>query len=151
MQQNMGRGGKEMNFVELVFILGFIETVILFLYAIRWYIFTYVSIKSRPAKNQDEGKCKTKVGFVSVLLPIYNEPNVVDRLLKACTSFNLPLYEVVVVDDSNDVVTTEKLEVWNNNPKVKVIHRSSREGWKGGAMNVALEHLDPKSTSCYNI
>lgn len=135
-----------MNFVELVFILGFIETVILFLYAIRWYIFAFVSLNYRRVPNQDKAKCKSKFGFVSVLLPIYNEPNVVDRLLKACTSFNSPLYEVVVVDDSNDGVTTEKLGVWNSNPRVKVIHRSSRDGWKGGALNVGLEHINPKST-----
>ncbi|TRZ53364.1 MAG: glycosyltransferase family 2 protein [Dehalococcoidia bacterium] len=135
-----------MNFVELVFILGFIETAILFFYAIRWYIFAFVSLKCRPSTINGEGKCKSKFGFVSVLLPIYNEPNVVDRLLKACTSFNSPLYEVVVVDDSSDGVTTEKLRVWNSNPLVKVIHRSSREGWKGGALNVGLEHINPKST-----
>jgi len=40
----------------------------------------------------------------------------------------------------------EKLEVWRSHPKVKVIHRSSREGWKGGALNVGLDHMDPRST-----
>jgi len=29
---------------------------------------------------------------------------------------------------------------------VKVIHRSSRDGWKGGALNVGLDHADPRST-----
>jgi len=29
---------------------------------------------------------------------------------------------------------------------VRVIHRSSREGWKGGALNVGLDHMDPRST-----
>ena len=70
----------------------------------------------------------------------------VDRLLGACTSFNSPEYEVVVVDDSNDGVTTGKLEGWRSHPRVKVIHRSSREGWKGGALNVGLDNADPSST-----
>jgi len=71
---------------------------------------------------------------------------VVDRLLGACTSLNSPEYEVVVVDDSNDDVTTGKLEGWRSHPKVKVIHRGSREGWKGGALNVGLDNADPSST-----
>jgi len=135
-----------LNFVELLFVFGFVECVILFLYAIRWYIFAFVSLKSDPVDNPGEYNCNPNSCFVSVLLPIYNEPNVVDRLLRACTSFNSPPFEVVVVDDSNDGVTTEKLEVWRSHPKVKVIHRSSREGWKGGALNVGLDHMDPRST-----
>ena len=135
-----------MNFIELIFVFGLAESFILFLYAIRWYIFIYVSLKSGPVNNLGEFECNPNSCFVSVLLPIYNEPNVVDRLLKACTSFNFPFFEVVVVDDSNDCVTTEKLEEWCSHPKVKVIHRSSREGWKGGALNVALDHMDSRSS-----
>ena len=96
--------------------------------------------------NLGEYKCNLNSCFVSVLLPIYNEPNVVERLLTACISFNSPPFEVVVIDDSNDGLTTEKLEVWRSHPMVRVIHRSSREGWKGGALNVGLDHMDPRST-----
>jgi cellulose synthase/poly-beta-1,6-N-acetylglucosamine synthase-like glycosyltransferase len=135
-----------LNFVEVIFLFGFVESAILFLYAIRWYIFAFVSLKSGAVNNLDNYSGNSDSCFVSVLLPIYNERNVVDRLLKTCTSFNSPPYEVVVVDDSNDGVTTERLEVWRSHPKVKVIHRSSREGWKGGALNVGLDHMDPRST-----
>lgn len=135
-----------MNFVEIVLLLGFVETVILFLYAIRWYLFAFVSLKSKPVDNIREHDCNPHSCFVSVLLPVYNEPNVIDRLLRACTSFNSPPYEVVVIDDSNDCVTSEKLDAWRGHPKVKVIHRSSRNGWKGEALNVGLDHSDPRST-----
>lgn len=135
-----------MNFVELIFVFGFIECVILFLYAIRWYIFAFVTMKSGPVDNPGKYTHNSNSCFVSVLLPIYNEPNVIDRLLRACTSFSSVPFEVVVVDDSNDGVTTEKLDGWRSHPKVKVIHRSSRKGWKGGALNVGLEHINPQST-----
>ena len=143
-----------MNIIEVVFLLGFVETVILFLYAIRWYLFAFVSLKSKlvdnPGKHHSNPHSNPHSNshscFVSVLLPTYNESNVIDRLLTACTSFNSPPYEVIVVDDSNDGVTTKKLEAWCNHHKVKVIHRSSRDGWKGGALNVGLDHVDPRST-----
>ena len=134
-----------MNLIEVIFVLGFAESLILFLYAIRWYIFSFVSLKSSPIEVSNDLDLNLNSCFVSVLLPTYNEPNVVDRLLRACTSFNLKYFEVIVIDDSNDDVTAGKLEVWNNHPRVKVIHRSSREGWKGGALNIGLENLDPRS------
>jgi cellulose synthase/poly-beta-1,6-N-acetylglucosamine synthase-like glycosyltransferase len=121
--------------------------VVLFFYAIRWYVFTSVSMRARKLvgncwrHDSNPDSC-----FVSVLLPLYNESNVVDRLLRACTSFNSPEYEVLVVDDSNDGETMEKLDAWRDHPRVRVIHRSSRKGWKGGALNVALDHLDSRST-----
>ena len=135
-----------MNLVELILAFGFIECVILFLYAIRWYIFAFVTMRSSPGNNPREHKNESNSCFVSVLLPIYNEPNVVDRLLKACTAFSSVPFEVIVVDDSNDCVTTEKLDLWRSHPKVKVIHRSSRKGWKGGALNVGIDNISFQST-----
>ena len=135
-----------MNFVEWIFLFGFVESVILFLYAIRWYIFTFVSLRSGPVDEAGTSVVNPDSCFVSILLPIYNERNVVNRLLKACTSFDSPPYEIVVIDDSNDGVTTKMLEEWQGHPKVKLIHRSSREGWKGGALNVGLENVDARST-----
>jgi cellulose synthase/poly-beta-1,6-N-acetylglucosamine synthase-like glycosyltransferase len=81
--------------------------------------------------------------FVSIHLALYNESRVVDRLLAACTSFDYDRYEVVVVDDSTDE-TTRLLERWNG-PRVRVIHRSSREGFKGGALQEALRVMDPRT------
>jgi len=66
--------------------------------------------------------------------------------MRACTSFHSPQYEVVVIDDSDDGKTGGKLKAWRDHPNVKVIHRNSRKGWKAGALNTGLDHVDPKST-----
>jgi cellulose synthase/poly-beta-1,6-N-acetylglucosamine synthase-like glycosyltransferase len=50
-----------------------------------------------------------------------------------------------VIDDSDDDLTTRKLEAWRDCSNVKIVHRDSREGWKGGALNEGLRHLDAKS------
>jgi len=134
-----------LNFIDVILLFGFIETVILFLYAIRWYMFTLVSLKTRFSGHVGENDCDFSSSLVSVLLPVYNEPNVVDRLLTACTSFHSPPYEVIVIDDSDDDLTTRKLEAWGNRANVKIVHRNSREGWKGGALNEGLRHLNAKS------
>jgi cellulose synthase/poly-beta-1,6-N-acetylglucosamine synthase-like glycosyltransferase len=136
-----------LTLVDIFLLLGFVETIILFLYAVRWYIFTFFSL--RGGKNHDTTKDfekKFEDYFVSILLPVYNEPNVIDRLLQACTSFNSPQYEVIVIDDSDDGVTTKKIEAWKGNHRIKLIHRDSRKGWKGGALNMGLENVDSRSS-----
>jgi len=82
--------------------------------------------------------------FVSIHLALYNEGRVVDRLLEACTSFDYENYEVIVADDSTDE-TVEKLKKWKEHPRVRVIHRSSRKGFKGGALQEALRRMNPRS------
>ena len=80
--------------------------------------------------------------FVSIHLALYNEKRVVDRLLEACTSFDYENYEVIVADDSTDE-TVELLRKWKEHPRVRVIHRSSRKGFKGGALQEALRRMNP--------
>src|SRR3989441_1049076 len=81
--------------------------------------------------------------FVFVHVALYNEARVVDRLLAACTSFDYKSYEVIVVDDSTDE-TTALLERWKSS-QVRVIHRSSRKGFKGGALQEALRRMNPRT------
>ena len=75
-------------------------------------------------------------------------------------------YEVVIVDDSTDETTEiakqtlidadwklisaeEELELFvfskQGSPTVKLLHRASREGFKGGALQRALENTDPRA------
>jgi len=82
--------------------------------------------------------------FISIHLAFYNEKNVADRILTACTSLSYANYEVIVVDDSKDE-TVEILKKWQDNPRVKIIHREARKGWKGGALNEALKRMDPRT------
>lgn len=135
-----------LQLVDVVATISVIEMIILFLYASRYYLFSVVSLRKRRRNNPDTAPVDLNAdSFVSVLLPIFNEANVVDRLMTCCTSFDFPYYEVVVIDDSNDG-TTIKLDAWKDDPRVKIVHRTSREGWKGGALNVGLERVDAKST-----
>ena len=109
--------------------------------------------------------------FISIHLPIYNEPKVVERLLRACTSFTYEgSYEVVVADDSTDETTgiverflkgyqgesrvikgnqgEEILHVTPSapdTPSFTLIHRADREGFKGGALKEALKATDPRA------
>jgi cellulose synthase/poly-beta-1,6-N-acetylglucosamine synthase-like glycosyltransferase len=59
-------------------------------------------------------------------------------------TYGLKNFEIILVDDSNDG-TFEKLQTYSSMPNLKIFHRYSREGWKGGALNFAIRYLDKNS------
>ncbi|MGI0084091.1 MAG: glycosyltransferase family 2 protein, partial [Nitrososphaerales archaeon] len=119
--------------------------LILFAYAARYYIFTSISVFTKRTERRKIELDPNIDPFVSVLLPTYNEANVVSRLLHACTTLDYPDYEVIVIDDSTDGTLAE-LQKWKSHPRLKIIHRKERVGWKGGALNEGLRNLNPRST-----
>ncbi len=82
--------------------------------------------------------------FVSIHIATYNEKRVITRLLEGCSALEYKNYEVVVVDDSTDE-TAEILKTWEGRPRFKIVHRPNRDGFKGGALQVALQHTDPQA------
>jgi cellulose synthase/poly-beta-1,6-N-acetylglucosamine synthase-like glycosyltransferase len=82
--------------------------------------------------------------FVSIHIATYNEKRVIGRLLEGCAALDYKNFEVVVVDDSTDE-TEEILNTWKGRSRFKIVHRPSREGFKGGALQVALDRTDPKA------
>ncbi len=82
--------------------------------------------------------------FISIHIATFNEKRVIGRLLEGCAALEYGNYEVIVVDDSTDE-TTSILEAWRGRPRFKVIHRPARDGYKGGALAVALQHTDPRA------
>jgi glycosyltransferase involved in cell wall biosynthesis len=82
--------------------------------------------------------------FVSIHIATYNEQDVVGRLLEACARLNYTNYEVILVDDSTDG-SMEILEPWQHVDRFKIIHRDTRDGFKGGALTYALKAMDPRA------
>ena len=82
--------------------------------------------------------------FVSIHIATYNEKRVVGRLLEACAKLNYSNYEVILVDDSTDG-SMEVLEPWTKVERFKIIHRDTRDGFKGGALTHALRAMDPRT------
>ena len=110
--------------------------------------------------------------FVSVQIPFYNEKNVVRRSIEAAINFNYPKYEVILCDDSTDETTSiisaymkdylspgEHLKEIKNEEEgwvmaqvdvkpgvtLKHLHRTTRSGYKGKALDLALKLTDPRA------
>ncbi len=81
---------------------------------------------------------------ITVQLPIFNEINVVERLLKAVSHLNYPAgkLEIQLLDDSTDetqVVCQQQVQqLQKQNLNIHHIHRQRRHGFKAGALDQGL-------------
>src|SRR5918993_1136256 len=85
--------------------------------------------------------------FISILIASYNEHIVIERLLSSLygLSYNINRLEIIIIDDSDDG-TFNILKKWQKElPNLKIIHRQSRKGWKGGALNLGIDNLNKNS------
>src|SRR5947207_5686198 len=146
---------------------------VFFAYAVKYYLSTFLVLltallPSRHRNGHDRGNGRQHASglngisrsgngngngwhidlgyqpFVSVHVAAYNEKRVIERLLTSLDQLDYPAYEVVVVDDSNDE-SVQILQEWLGRPKFKLLHRTSRQGFKGGALNEALKVMDPRT------
>jgi cellulose synthase/poly-beta-1,6-N-acetylglucosamine synthase-like glycosyltransferase len=133
-----------------------------FCYSIRYYLATILVVASAGpwvirnrrarregrialARERDPGHLNLGYQpFVSVHIAAYNEERVIGRLLEACEKLDYPNYEVILVDDSTDG-TRQLVERWASHPRFKIIHRTTRSGFKGGALRVALDAMDSRA------
>lgn len=82
--------------------------------------------------------------LVTVQLPVYNEPYVVERLLDACAGLDYPRHglEIQLLDDSTDETTAlaaRRVAFWRaRGLDVAHVHRSERAGYKAGALQHGL-------------
>ncbi|MFB0558402.1 MAG: glycosyltransferase [Candidatus Bathyarchaeia archaeon] len=85
--------------------------------------------------------------FVSIQLPLYNEKNVARRIIQACIDIDYTNYEIVVADDSRDetIDILKELSKRKGGPTIKYVHRKDRTGFKGGALQKAVEFMDPST------
>lgn len=82
---------------------------------------------------------------VTVQLPIFNEPLVIERLIDAVAQLDWPLgcLQIQVLDDSNDGLTTDRAQarcaVWRTRGlRIALIRRPTRDGYKAGALEHGL-------------
>ena len=96
--------------------------------------------------KQDDSSYNTRP-FVSILIASYNEHNVINRLISSCAqlTYGRNNFEIIVVDDSTDN-TFQELEKWKSTiPNLRIFHRTNRDGWKGGALNMMMHEMNKKS------
>ncbi|MCP4177763.1 MAG: glycosyltransferase [bacterium] len=85
--------------------------------------------------------------YVTIQLPVYNEANVIKRLMLSASEIDYPKdkFEIQIIDDSTDetvsIIDKYVLHLQKKyNLEIKVTRRSTRKGFKAGALSNALKY-----------
>ena len=116
-----------------------IASMLLLLYGINCYIMIYFSLLK---KRSEDIKVDPDIDLptVTIQLPIYNERNVSERVIRAAASLDYPIdkLEIQVLDDSNDetvsIVDRVVEELRGKGIDINAIRRPDRQGFKAGAL-----------------
>jgi len=129
-----------------------VNTIIILLYLLSFLIIwqfvgypTFMCIVGLTAKPQN--KDYSFQPFISVIVPTYNEENVIENRIENLLELDYPKdkYEIVVVDSAS---TDKTVEIVNNiikkqndhEPCIKLIEEEERRG-KASAINIGKKHI----------
>jgi len=126
-----------MDLVVVGKIMFYICMMPLIIYSLKYYALGFASIFVRGRKEE-----KTKKQIFpkfSIHIPVYNDPVVVE-CVKSCLNFDYPknMYEIIVIDDSDDKKTPRLLDrLKKERGGFRILRRGNRNGFKAGALNAA--------------
>ncbi len=140
-------------FVYLLFGLYAFASIGLFIYGINCYWLLTIFLKNqRKEVVGDQRKLRRyyaedgmeNLPIVTTQLPVYNETNVVERLVRAVCAMEYPMgkHEIQVLDDSTD--GSEELcarlvaEMQAEGHDIVHIHRTNRHDYKAGALEEGM-------------
>ena len=134
-------------FLIIALVFYCITTLFIFCYTLLQFHLTiaYIKLKKRKKHTDEDASLSNEEVFVTVQLPLYNEPYVTERLIDAVCALDYPknFLEIQVIDDSNDetIEIVDKVSAkWEKlGINIKVIRREDRSGFKAGALKHALE------------
>lgn len=99
-----------------------------------------LAVRLRRPRRAEADRWPGPLPAVTVQLPVYNEANVVERLLDAACALDYPRdrLEIQLLDDSDDETTgiaAARCRVWRGRGvRVRHIRRAGRTGFKAGAL-----------------
>ncbi|RKX71042.1 glycosyl transferase family 2 [candidate division WOR-3 bacterium] len=134
-------GSRRWGISNLIACAYLIFLIFLTLYTTHAYIMIFLNVRR---KRRTPPKSGFDLPSVTVQLPIYNERYVVQRLIRRVCQLNYPrdLLEIQILDDSTDetgsIVDQLVAEYRKRGYDIKVIRRTTRHGFKAGALQNGL-------------
>jgi cellulose synthase/poly-beta-1,6-N-acetylglucosamine synthase-like glycosyltransferase len=126
----------------------------LLLYGLNCYVMVYLFHRKRKTAEIDRQKVMSSfeslqlgddLPMVTTQIPVYNEFNVIERILRAVCQMVYPKgrHEIQVLDDSTDetryLIDDVVAELLSAGHEIQVIRRENREGFKAGALKAGME------------
>ena len=126
----------------------------LMLYGLNCYVMIFLFNRGRVPASAERRRVLEGVGalagrgdlpVVTTQIPVYNEVNVAERVIRAACRMNYPRdrHEIQVLDDSTDetrdIVDRTARRLRAEGCDVRVLRRSERTGFKAGALAAGLD------------
>jgi len=134
-----------MSLLEIAVIAAYgLVLLVLSVYGSHRYFMAYLYYRHKYNLPTPQGRFAS-LPRVTVQLPVYNEMNVVERLIRAVAQLDYPreLLQIQVLDDSTDettVIARRCVDHWRGRGiDVEYVHRTNRQGFKAGALENGLE------------
>lgn len=149
----------------IVFVLFSMATLALTVYGLHMYALMFLAMRrSRSVRERQrellsaflQGRTEDDWPVVTTQIPIYNEGEVAPRIIEAVARFDYPAgrHEIQVLDDSDDL-TCELIDrtaarLAREGVDIKVVRRSTREGYKAGALAYGLGQARGEFTAIFD-
>ena len=133
-------------FTQVVFLVfSLLVTLIFFIYGFNHYYLLGAARRYKSPKLPFVPSADRPA--VAIHLPIFNEKYVVHRLITACArmaeAYTIDRVKIFVIDDSDDetagIVDQVVADFRAQHFQIEVLRRGSRQGFKAGALQIALE------------
>ncbi|MBC7652157.1 MAG: glycosyltransferase [Deinococcales bacterium] len=135
-------------FLVISLIIYTVATLFIFLYTFIQVHLLYGYLQRKKWQQQriktSEENGTGNLPFVTIQLPMFNEPFVCKRLIDTVCNFNYPLtnFEVQILDDSTDEtigIINDCVAYWQQRGiAITVVRRPVRTGFKAGALKYGL-------------
>jgi cellulose synthase/poly-beta-1,6-N-acetylglucosamine synthase-like glycosyltransferase len=144
-------------YINIVFlIISITLTLFFFLYGFNHYYLLNAARRYRIPQPQDDPFARRP--RVAIHLPVYNEKYVINRLVAACSAmaevYGIDRVRIVILDDSDDdtvhVIDQEVSDSRSRGFQVEVRRRSSRYGFKAGALQAALDQTEEEFIAVFD-
>jgi cellulose synthase/poly-beta-1,6-N-acetylglucosamine synthase-like glycosyltransferase len=137
----------------LLFGAHLIPTLVLLAFALNLYVLMFFWFLNRKHRHRrvDAVKREFDARFtvddlppVVTQIPVYNEYNVVERVMRAVAAMEYPQgrHSIQVLDDSNDescaLIDRVAAELRGQGHDIQVVRRPTREGYKAGALKYGM-------------
>ena len=121
-----------------------LATVVLVVHGLRLLGLSFARLRTAPAPPARS--VLEAWPRVCVQLPVYNEPEVIERAIRAVAALDYPAMEIQVLDDSTDVTAERAARVVrqlaSRGVAIRHLRRNSREGFKAGALAVGMRETE---------
>jgi cellulose synthase/poly-beta-1,6-N-acetylglucosamine synthase-like glycosyltransferase len=144
-----------MSIQAVLITLSLVLTLLFFLYGFNHYYLINAARHYKSPAPPDQSSVRPGV---SIHLPIYNERYVIRRLVNACAvmaqTYGIEKVNILILDDSDDdtVLEVDKVveEYKKQHFQIEVLRRGSRDGFKAGALQAALNRTDEEFIAIFD-